>query len=71
VGHELDGVRSLFHAVLLNAIKELRSGRSALRQDALYWFEDPQRHHVFSFIPLCEVLGFDPDTVRNKILRRK
>ena len=62
--------RSLLHAVLLTAVKDLRSGnrRGNIRyQSALAWFRDNTSHHCCSFVPLCEAIGLDPDRVRKRL----
>ena len=58
---------SLMHAVLLTGVKDLRGKNRTEAQRAMEWFLDEQRHHVFSFVMLCEIIGQDPGRVRKEL----
>jgi hypothetical protein len=64
---ELKAEFSLLHAVLLTAVKDLRGNNKTEWQRAKEWFLDDQRHHVFSFVMLCEIIGQDPGRIRKQL----
>jgi hypothetical protein len=66
----------LMHAVLEQAAHDLLHYRSAedphdrqVFADAYRWLISDDRSHGFSFINLCETLGYSPSAVRRSLLR--
>jgi hypothetical protein len=66
--------RALMRALLQDAVLCLvgqaapAKERARLAEDARYWIRSRSREWVFSFANVCEVLGIDPDSARNKLL---
>ena len=71
-----DGERRLMLAVLIDAIRTLsahspaashvRAHRAWMRDRA--WLESNDQSQAFSFINICNALGFNPDYVRRSVL---
>ena len=69
------GPRALMLAVLEDAIRCIEEGRRRrhfytrrLAAEAEAWVRCEQRDWPFSFVIICEVLGFDVDAVRARLL---
>lgn len=65
---DLRDYQELCCAVLVQAIHDLRGPSKILRRQAVYWFER-DNDGPGSFIDLCDVLHFNPQAVRERILR--
>jgi len=63
--------RALALAVLKDAINELETARrlkdKAQERESLAWINSNSVSWVFSFVPLCEWLGFDAEAIRKKL----
>lgn len=78
LSRQLEGEKRLMIAILKDAVECLdkyrgaksSSGRSHY-QNALEWIQDPGTDWLFSFINICDLLGFDPDYLREVLLRRE
>ena len=55
-------------AVLADAVREVRDGGHRATDDEA-WFASPAVDHPFAFVPICEVLGLDPDHLRRGLHR--
>jgi len=71
------GPRALMLAVLEDAIRCIEEGRRRrhfytrrLAAEAEAWVRCEQRDWPFSFVIICEVLGFDVDAVRARLLTK-
>ncbi|MBI2350386.1 MAG: hypothetical protein HYV00_02715 [Deltaproteobacteria bacterium] len=78
LSRQLEGEKRLMLAILKDAVECLekyREGRSSssmeLYQNALEWIEDKGTDWLFSFNNICDLLGFDPDYLRDFLLRRE
>ncbi len=65
----------LMIAVLEQAIDDLRAHRGAaelwrrqLYMDAYTWTASSDRSHAFTFLNVCEALGYSPSAVRRRVL---
>jgi len=71
------GPRALMLAVLEDAVRCIEAGRRRrhfytrrLAAEAEAWVRCEQRDWPFSFVIICEVLGFDVDAVRARLLTK-
>jgi hypothetical protein len=78
LSRQLDGEKRLMIAILKDAVECLdkyRGARSAPArsqyQNALEWVQDKNTEWLFSFTNLCDLLGFDPDYMREVLLKRE
>ena len=78
LSRKLEGEKRLMIAVLKDAVECLekyRSSRSSFGrtsyQNALEWVEDKSTDWLFSFANICDFLGFDPDYLREMLLKRE
>lgn len=78
LSRQLDGEKKLMLAILKDAVECLGKYRETktaigkgLYQNALEWVEDKSTGWPFSFNNICELLGFDPDYLREFLLRRE
>lgn len=60
--------RRLAMAVLIRAVRDVRSEDVYEQEDASQWFLSATREHPYSFVCLCEGLGYNPDWVRKKVM---
>jgi hypothetical protein len=65
-------------AILKDAVECLdkyRDAKSAvgrcLYQDAIEWVQDRDTNWLFSFTNICDLLGFDPQYMREVLLKRE
>lgn len=65
-------------AVLKDAVECLdkyRGSRNSLGQEqylsAIEWVEDTDTEWLFSFTNICDLLGFDPEYLREVLLKRE
>ena len=72
---ETSGPRALMLAVLEDAVRCIEAGRRCrhfytrrLAAEAQAWVGCEQRDWPFSFVIICEVLGFDVEAVRARLL---
>jgi hypothetical protein len=72
---DTSGPRALMLAVLEDAVRCIEEGRRRrlfcarrLAAEAEAWVRCEQRDWPFSFVNICEALGFDPDAVRGRLL---
>lgn len=78
LSRKLEGEKRLMIAILKDAVECLdkfrgsrsSSGRSHY-QNALEWVEDENTEWLFSFTNICDLLGFDPDYLREVLLKRE
>jgi hypothetical protein len=58
----------LWHAVLDRAIRDMVDPRTKFkdREEARQWFQS-ERQEVGSFLWVCNILGFNPGTVRSRL----
>ncbi len=66
--HEYIGTKGLMLAVFEEAIRSLFGPPGKERTEAEAWVRS-NRRSPFSFVTVCEVLGFDPDAVRRALPR--
>jgi hypothetical protein len=78
LSRKLEGEKRLMIAVLKDAVECLdkyRGARSSSGQshylNALEWVEDKRTDWLFSFTNICDLLGFDPDYMREVLLKRE
>jgi hypothetical protein len=78
LSRQLEGEKRLMLAILKDAVECLEKYRRSrtsvgteLYQNALEWVEDKDGHWLFSFSNVCEFLGFDPDYLREFLLKRE
>src|SRR5215831_19805487 len=72
---DTSGPRALMLAVLEDALQCIERGRRRrtfparrLAADAEAWVRSDRRDWPFSFVNICEVLGFEVDAVRRRLL---
>jgi hypothetical protein len=78
LSRHLEGERRLMIAILKDAVECLNkyrgarssSGRSQY-QNALEWVEDKGTDWLFSFSNICDLLGFDPNYLRQVLLKKE
>jgi hypothetical protein len=63
-----EACKRLWHAVLDRAIRDLVDPRTKFkdREEAREWFQS-ERQEVGSFLWVCNILGFNPGTVRTRL----
>ncbi|MGH7771346.1 MAG: hypothetical protein ACREQA_03840 [Candidatus Binatia bacterium] len=78
LSRQLDGEKRLMLAILKDAVECLEKYRRArnssgreLYQNAIDWVEDTGIEWLFSFNNICDLLGFDPDFLRESLLKRE
>jgi hypothetical protein len=78
LSRQLEGEKRLMIAILKDAVECLdkyRGARSTLGrsqyQNALEWVQDRGTDWLFSFTNICDLLGFDPDYLREVLLKRE
>lgn len=78
LSRKLEGEKRLMIAVLKDAVECLekyRGARSSVGQcqylSAIEWVEDTDTDWLFSFTNICDLLGFDPEYVREVLLKRE
>jgi hypothetical protein len=78
LSRQLEGEKRLMIAILKDPVECLdkyrgtrnSSGRS-LYENALEWVQDKGTEWLFSFSNICDLLGFDPDYLREVLLKRE
>ena len=78
LSRQLEGEKRLMLAILKDAVECLEKYRGVrssssreLYQNALEWIEDKGTDWLFSFNNICDLLGFDPDYLRDFLLKRE
>jgi hypothetical protein len=78
LSRKLEGEKRLMIAILKDAVECLdkyRGSRNSAGRsyylDALEWVEDKSTDWLFSFTNICDLLGFDPDYMREVLLKRE
>ncbi len=78
LSRKLEGEKRLMIAVLKDAVECLEKYRASPSsagqsqyQNALEWVEDSSNDWLFSFNNICDLLGFDPDYLREVLLKRE
>lgn len=78
LSRKLEGEKRLMIAVLKDAVECLdkyRDSRSSAGQiqyeNAIEWVEDNSNDWLFSFNNICDLLGFDPEYIREVLLKRE
>jgi len=78
LSRKLEGEKRLMIAVLKDAVECLdkyRGSRSIAGrcqyQSAIEWVQDPDTDWLFSFTNICDLLGFDPEYLREMLLKRE
>jgi hypothetical protein len=75
---QLEGEKRLMIAILKDAVECLDKYRDARNdigrcqyENALEWVQDKSTEWLFSFTNICDLLGFDPDYLRQVLLKRE
>lgn len=78
LSRKLEGEKRLMIAILKDAVECLdkyRDAKSAAGrcqyQDAIEWVQDRDTNWLFSFTNICDLLGFDPQYMREVLLKRE
>lgn len=78
LSRQVEGEKRLMIAILKDAVECLDKYRGAKNssgryqyQNALEWIEDRGTEWLFSFTNVCDLLGFDPDYMRDILLKRE
>ena len=78
LSRKLEGEKRLMIAILKDAVECLekyRGSRSSAGkisyQSAIEWVEDTDTEWLYSFTNICDLLGFDPDYLREQLLKRE
>ena len=78
LSRKLEGEKRLMIAILKDAVECLekhRGSRSSAGkisyQSAIDWVEDTDTEWLYSFTNICDLLGFDPNYLREQLLKRE
>ena len=78
LSRKLEGEKRLMIAILKDAVECLdkyRGARNSLGrsqyQSAIEWVTDDSTDWLFSFTNICDFLGFDPEYMREMLLKRE
>ena len=78
LSRQLEGEKRLMIAVLKDAVECLekyRGSRNSVGQcqylSAIEWVQDTDTDWPFSFTSICDLLGFDPEYLRDVLLKRE
>ncbi|HVO94411.1 MAG TPA: hypothetical protein VMT22_16300 [Terriglobales bacterium] len=78
LSRKLEGEKRLMIAILKDAVECLekyRGSRTSVGrchyQSAIEWVEDESTDWLFSFTNICDLLGFDPEYLRQVLLKRE
>jgi len=78
LSRQLEGEKRLMIAILKDAVECLEKYRSARSsaarshyENAIDWIKDTDTEWLFSFTNICDLLGFDPDYIREVLLKRE
>jgi hypothetical protein len=78
LSRKLEGEKRLMIAILKDAVECLEkyrgtrnsAGRSHY-ENAIEWVKDTDTEWLFSFTNICDLLGFDPDYMREVLMKRE
>ena len=65
------GTKALMLAILEDGIRSYLRGTGLTARDADFWVNSHRRHSPFSFVVVCEILGLDPEAVRQTLRRMR
>jgi len=68
---QLTGTKALMLAVLEDGIRSYLGGSRVIAQDAEYWILSSRGRSPFSFVVICEILGLNPEAVRQTLRQMK
>ena len=68
---QLTGTKALMLAVLEDGIRSYLGNAKIIAQEAEFWIHSHRRHSPFSFEVVCEMLGLNPNAVRQTLKRMK
>ncbi len=78
LSRQLEGEKRLMIAILKDAVECLEKYRRARSsagrshyENAIDWIKDTDTEWLFSFTNICDLLGFDPDYMREVLLKRE
>jgi hypothetical protein len=78
LSRKLEGEKRLMIAILKDAVECLEKYRGARSsagrshyENAIEWVKDTDTEWLFSFTNICDLLGFDPDYMREVLLKRE
>lgn len=78
LSRKLEGEKRLMIAILKDAVDCLEKYRSARNSfgrsqylNAIEWVEDTSTDWLYSFNNICDLLGFDPEYLREVLLKRE
>jgi len=78
LSRQLEGEKRLMIAVLKDAVECLDKYRGARNssarcnyENAIEWVQDTGTDWLFSFTNICDLLGFDPEYLRDALLKRE
>jgi hypothetical protein len=78
LSRQLEGEKRLMIAVLKDAVECLDKYRGSRNsagrcqyENAIEWVQDTATDWLFSFTNICDLLGFDPDYLREVLLKRE
>jgi hypothetical protein len=78
LSRQLEGEKRLMIAILKDAVECLEKYRGSSNssgqshyQNAVEWVQDTSRDWFFSFTNICDFLGFDPNYLRQVLLKRE
>lgn len=78
LSRKLEGEKRLMIAILKDAVECLEKYRGARTSagrshydSAIEWVKDTDTEWLFSFTNICDLLGFDPDYMREVLMKRE
>jgi hypothetical protein len=78
LSRKLEGEKRLMIAILKDAVECLEKYRCARNsagrshyENAIEWVKETDTEWLFSFTNICDLLGFDPDYMREVLLKRE
>ena len=78
LSRKLEGEKRLMIAILKDAVECLEKHRGSRSiagkmsyQSAIEWVEDTDTEWLYSFSSICDLLGFDPNYLREQLLKRE
>ncbi len=78
LARQLEGEKRLMIAIMKDAVECLEKYRGARTpagkisyQSAIEWVEDNDTEWLYSFTNICDLLGFDPQYLREQLLKRE
>ena len=78
LSRKLEGEKRLMIAIMKDAVECLEKYRGARTsagktsyQSAIEWVEDNDTEWLYSFTNICDLLGFDPQYLREQLLKRE